>query len=276
MQGEGRNPYRIAGPALISVSGGRTSGFMLRQIIDAHGGTLPDDVIPVFCNTGKEVEATLIFVRELQDRWAPTLTWLEYRNNGSGHTFVVVDYCSASRDGEPFDQVIAHRGTVPCRVARFCSGELKTRTGNRYAKALGWSEWGRAVGLRYDEPGRVSRLQPDEPAEEPECPMFRAGHTLDDVLSFWREQPFDLQLPGNDPAFGNCDCCFLKRRARIEKVLMTRPEAGEWWASHEERTGSTFRIDRPTYRQMMTQLSVQGRLLDDAIEDDTMPCMCHD
>lgn len=32
------NPYHIEGPALISVSGGRTSGFMLRQILDAHGG----------------------------------------------------------------------------------------------------------------------------------------------------------------------------------------------------------------------------------------------
>jgi hypothetical protein len=48
------NPYLITGPALISFSGGRTSAFMLRQILDAHGGTLPDDVVVAFANTGKE------------------------------------------------------------------------------------------------------------------------------------------------------------------------------------------------------------------------------
>lgn len=36
--------YKIQGPALISFSGGRTSGYMLHQIVQAHGGTLPDDV----------------------------------------------------------------------------------------------------------------------------------------------------------------------------------------------------------------------------------------
>lgn len=268
------NPYHIQGPALISVSGGRTSGFMLRQIIDAHGGKLPADVIPVFCNTGKEVEATLLFVKELSERFTP-IKWLEYRNDG-GHRFVEVDYCSASRKGEPFDQVIAHRGMVPCRVARFCSGELKTRTGNRYAKSLGWEEWTRAVGMRADEPRRAVSLAADCPEETPVCPMYRAGHTLEDVMAFWRQQPFDLELPGGDNAFGNCDCCFLKRRVRIEKVMLAKPDAGEWWANHEEATGSVFRIDRPTYRQMLTQLSVQGRLLDDAIEDDTLPCACTD
>ena len=30
------NPYKIEGPALISFSGGRTSGYMLKHIIDAH------------------------------------------------------------------------------------------------------------------------------------------------------------------------------------------------------------------------------------------------
>ena len=32
------NPYLIEGPAVISFSGGRTSGYMLKHILDAHGG----------------------------------------------------------------------------------------------------------------------------------------------------------------------------------------------------------------------------------------------
>ena len=36
-----RNPYRVPRPAVISFSGGRTSGFMLKKIVDAYGGRLP-------------------------------------------------------------------------------------------------------------------------------------------------------------------------------------------------------------------------------------------
>ena len=62
------NPYKIEGPALISFSGGRTSGFMLKKIIDAHGGLLPEDVYVVFANIGKEMRQTLDFVNERPDR----------------------------------------------------------------------------------------------------------------------------------------------------------------------------------------------------------------
>ncbi|WLG54047.1 hypothetical protein PSH77_15230 [Pseudomonas extremorientalis] len=47
------NPFLITGPAQIGVSGGRTSGQMLRRILDAHGGKLPADVHAFFENTGK-------------------------------------------------------------------------------------------------------------------------------------------------------------------------------------------------------------------------------
>ena len=40
--------YKIPTPACISFSGGRTSAFMLKQIINAYGGELPDDIIVCF------------------------------------------------------------------------------------------------------------------------------------------------------------------------------------------------------------------------------------
>jgi len=58
-----RNPYRIDGPAIISFSGGRTSAYMLHQIIAAHDGLLPDDIVVCFANTGKERPETLDFVQ---------------------------------------------------------------------------------------------------------------------------------------------------------------------------------------------------------------------
>jgi len=125
-------------------------------------------------------------------------------------------------------------------------------------------------------------MKGDIAAECVVLPMAQAGHTLKDVMEFWATQPFDLQLPGDNPAFGNCDLCFLKKRAKLENVMRSAPERAEWWAQQEERgladgmSGGRFRLDRPTYRQMLTQLSVQGRLLDDVIEDDTLPCACTD
>lgn len=50
----GRDPFFIKGPAVISFSGGRTSGYMLWRILQAHDGKLPDDVYVMFANTGLE------------------------------------------------------------------------------------------------------------------------------------------------------------------------------------------------------------------------------
>lgn len=67
-------PFFIDGPAVISFSGGRTSAEMLRRILDAHDGELPDDVFVDFTNTGKEREETLVFVNECSVRWGIPIT----------------------------------------------------------------------------------------------------------------------------------------------------------------------------------------------------------
>jgi 3'-phosphoadenosine 5'-phosphosulfate sulfotransferase (PAPS reductase)/FAD synthetase len=68
-----RRGVSIDGPALISFSGGRTSGYMLWHILDAYDGKLPDDVHVCFANTGKEREETLRFVHECGSRWGVSL-----------------------------------------------------------------------------------------------------------------------------------------------------------------------------------------------------------
>src|SRR5580704_16732204 len=105
------NPYLINGPALISFSGGRTSAYMLHEILSAHGGKLPDDVHVCFANTGKEREETLRFVHECSVRWGVHVNWIEYRDNAEG--FEVVGYNSASRNGEPFQAIIDKKKRLP-------------------------------------------------------------------------------------------------------------------------------------------------------------------
>lgn len=50
--------YKIELPALIAFSGGRTSGYMLRQVLDAFNGQ-PKELYVLFCNTGEEQETQM-------------------------------------------------------------------------------------------------------------------------------------------------------------------------------------------------------------------------
>lgn len=270
--------YKIEGPAIISVSGGRTSGFMLRQILDAHGGKLPENVVPVFCNTGLEHERTYDFIAEMATRWGTRIVWLEYRAVNDGHAFEVVTPDTAHRKGEPFEALIRKCGYVPNPVTRKCTVELKIRTSGRWVKAQGWAEYVNAIGLRADEPRRVARMKGDRAAEHVVMPMAEAGHTVDDVLAFWKAQPFDLQLPHNDPAFGNCAGCFLKSRARLLRVFREDPSLADWWIRMEalalasKPSGARFRIDRPNYARLKA-MAQEPMLFEDEPETD-LPCAC--
>jgi predicted phosphoadenosine phosphosulfate sulfurtransferase len=46
------NPYRVPRCSCIAFSGGRTSGYMLKMILDAWDGNLPTTCIPCFANLG--------------------------------------------------------------------------------------------------------------------------------------------------------------------------------------------------------------------------------
>lgn len=155
------DPLKVEGPAVISFSGGRTSGYMLWRILQAHGGRLPDDVFVAFANTGREELATLDFVQACSDRWNVPIVWLEYDGKADGKKlYKVVDYATASRNGEPYAQLISDRNYLPNAVARFCTTELKIRVMHRYIREVrGWEDWVSCVGLRADEPRRVARLR---------------------------------------------------------------------------------------------------------------------
>ncbi len=286
----GRNPYLIEGPALVSFSGGRTSGYMLKHILDAHDGTLPEDVHVVFANTGKEMPETLDFVQECGDRWGVRIVWLEHRFTDAGsHSFEIVNHNSASRDGQPFKELIDNRGFLPNPVTRFCTVELKIRTMARYGLSLGLDEFDKVVGLRADEWHRVSRMRnrAEKSGEKGErdiiMPLADAAVTKWDVRDFWNKQSFDLRLPnvnGKTP-LGNCDLCFLKGASTLLGIVRERPDLAKWWAEAEAEAraskplGARFRNDRPSYAAMIEMNDSQGDMFD-WLDDNTMPCLCTD
>ena len=280
--------YRITGPALVSFSGGRTSAFMLKQILEVHGGTLPADVQVCFANTGRELEETLAFVEACSRRWAVPITWLEY-DPTADHRTRIVDHATASRNGEPFRAVIAARGFLPNPVTRFCTSELKIRRAKMFMHHVcGYSHWLNVVGLRADEMRRVARIT--DPARMGRerwtnaCPLAEAGVTRHDVATWWQNQPFDLGLPGfnGTTPLGNCDLCFLKAEATIRGIIRDRPELADWWVAREAEarpskpSGALFRIDRPGYAAMRRDAERQGDLISHLDHGGSFDCTCTD
>lgn len=284
------SPYRLRGKTVLSFSGGRTSAYMLRQVLD-HNEDL-SDLLVLFANTGKEHPATLEFVRECTERWAVPITWLEYRDDEQG--FAVVDFDTCSRNGEPFEAVIRKRKYLPNPVTRFCTVELKIRTMHRYLKHIGWTnedgEWDQMVGIRADEQRRVSKIRKrgtstETPREHMLMPLADAGVSVHQVGAFWTAQPFDLKLSTikGRTLEGNCDLCFLKPLNQVYSIIANDLSRGDWWARQERSTESTgqfagdgarFRKDRPSYQQMMDYAEIQFDLF--AEVDEGIDCFCGD
>lgn len=292
------NPYLIEPPALVSFSGGRTSRYMLKHILDAHGGSLPDDCHVTFFNTGKERPQTLDFVQRTATEYGVRIRWLEFDSTAPGKTREV-SHNSAARAGEPFEDCIRNlKGCyLPNPVQSYCSVELKLKRGIVFMRDwCGYKHWNNYVGMRADEAGRVAkqRARNESGKERFDAlfPLYHAGVTKRMVSKWSKAQPFDLDLldvNGKTPE-GNCDLCFKKGFATIFGLIRDNPEWADWWiaqeqwaegsvSNHPEFKGGEnawrFRKDRPAYAEILQLTKDQGDMVCD-LEDDTRPCDCHD
>jgi len=269
------NPYLITGPALISFSGGRTSAYMLKMILDAHGGTLPDDVHVTFANTGKEREETLRFVHDCATHWNVRVRWLEWRTrrtkDDDGNVvpfdarYEEVGFNSASRDGKPFADLIAVKGYTPNAVTRFCTSELKVRVMKWFMQAQGYEHWTNVVGLRHDEQHRVAKSRaPNKDRWVTALPLDDAKVSNRDVRAFWNAQPFDLQLL---PFEGNCDACFLKARPKLWEIERTAPGTLQWWSDMETGPGKGQFVTEYSYASLMRDVRRQPDLFNGGLFD---------
>ena len=266
------NLFAVTGPAVVSVSGGRTSALMLRRILDAHGGRLPRDVHAVFANTGKERAETLRFVADCAERWGVAIIWIE-RDRAEG--FREVDYERASREGEPFAELIAERRYLPNAVARFCTSELKVLPIAAFMRAQGYETWTNVVGLRRDEAPRVAKVLARNATGEQEwtsaCPLYDARVTKADVAEFWRAQSFDLGLA---PYQSNCDLCPLKGDRVRARIVREQPELAAWWVEQERLIGGTF-VSGDSYAALVDRVR-RLPLLPMDLDAHALPCACTD
>lgn len=265
------NPYTLPnGNIQISFSGGRTSAYMLHQILEANGD-LPERCQVMFANTGREMPETLDFVHECGSRWGVPIIWLEYNRRENKPVFDIVSHNSASRNGEPFEKLIKEgkSGALPNQLFRFCTEELKSKTLGRYlTRQLCWSTWSSAIGIRADEAHRTKTKRRGRQIHW--YPLYEAGVTKRDIYQFWESQPFDLQLKnvnGKTP-LGNCDMCFLKSEKILAHIAKTMPDRADWWIRMEKESGHTFRKDR----NLAEFTDFVGRQSDWVFDDESFFC----
>jgi 3'-phosphoadenosine 5'-phosphosulfate sulfotransferase (PAPS reductase)/FAD synthetase len=225
---------------------------------------IPDDATVIFCNTGKEDEATLNFVEKCSKNWGLNIVWLEYDPDNK---YKVVNFKEASRNGEPFEQLIRKKKYLPNPVARFCTQDLKVVPIDKYMKAIDRPDYITMIGIRKDEERRIAKVRDGLFA-----PLVTAKITQKDVQSFWASNDFDLDLKFRDgvTALGNCDLCFLKGTSQVVSIIRQNPERAIWWSDMEEIVGATFRKDRPNYKNLIKFNEQQA----DMFSDESIPCFC--
>jgi 3'-phosphoadenosine 5'-phosphosulfate sulfotransferase (PAPS reductase)/FAD synthetase len=244
---------------VINFSGGRTSAYMTKKLIDEGG-----EYIVTFQNTGKEMSQTLDFINECDKRWNLNIVWLEFR---FGNGVEVVTYETASRDGRPFTEAIEHnKQFLPNQLMRYCTRLMKIDTLRRYLKSIGITEFTSFNGIRYDEPRRWNKIKNLD--IDVELPLVKWKTTKKDVLDWWKIQDFDLMV--NEP-YGNCDCCFLKGKGKLSIIAKEKPELFQWWIDAENKAEATFKKEI-TYKQILNKSQNQIGLWDN---DPSFECFCN-
>lgn len=227
---------------LVSFSGGRTSAFMLKWILDNWQDKYELKV--VFANTGKEHEGTLEFVRDCEIQFGCEIIWVESvpkTKKGWGVTYKQVNFETANRDGKPFEDAIKLL-SIPCSSSPWCSIQLKREAIKSYLRDLGWKKYYTAIGIRADEIDRCNENYKKQRLIYPlvsDIPMDKKMITF-----FWERQKFDLKIPYG---MGNCDNCWKKSMKILAYNATNYPETFDWWQNMTDKYSMTV-IRNPIFK----------------------------
>ena len=217
---------------LVCRSGGRTSEYMYKRLLKEYSDRY--NIVGVFANTGWEHHKTLEFVHnndlDNERLYGVKPVWVEavVHEGRVASTHMVVTYETASRDREPFVEVVKKYG-IPNKAYPHCTRELKENPIHHYVEnILGWSNKGNdlgfyetALGIRIDEPRRL------KDSKTPQNKVYPLAHWFDDtpdkldILDWWEDYHFDLGIPEH---LGNCVGCFRKSDRKCMKAYRDAPE----------------------------------------------------
>lgn len=211
----------------ISFSGGRTSAYMTKKLLESVPDWVETKIL--FANTGQEHEKTLKFIKNCEDYFDWDVNWVEtvvHQNQRKGSTHRLVNYDTATRNTYNFEQVIQKYG-IPNQAMPHCTRELKIQPMKSFMRSIGWktNSYHTAIGIRADE---IDRMSVYADKNKIIYPLVGMGVTKQDVLEFWKTQPFDLNLPEHK---GNCVWCWKKSFRKLAAVMQEEPE----WFTGVER-----------------------------------------
>lgn len=203
----------------ISFSGGKTSAYMTKLILDRYSDEY--ECVVVFANTGQEHEETLKFVKLCDDNFGFNTIWVEsvVHAGRTGTQHKIVTYETASRNGEPFEAVIQKYG-IPNQAYPHCTRELKLQPMLHYIKSIGWSkgDYKTAIGIRADETRRVSKTADASSIVYPLIDWIPT--TKLDVNNWWARQSFNLGIKEHQ---GNCVWCWKKSYSKLLRLVKEEP-----------------------------------------------------
>jgi len=235
---------------LVSFSGGETSGYM-GWWIKENWSAVYDEIRFCFANTGEENEQTLEFVRRCDEHFGFSTVWIEgvqRHNQRVGPGFRIVDFASASRHGEPFEDAIRKYG-IPNQKFKDCTRHLKQKPIEAWASSIGWAigTYDLAIGIRADEFDRVSARAKERRLV---YPLVRPNPmTKPKINQWWSLQPFRLELKGYQ---GNCKWCWKKSFRKHMTIIAETPEVYDFPRRMEQlynHVGPEFRHDPATRRE---------------------------
>jgi 3'-phosphoadenosine 5'-phosphosulfate sulfotransferase (PAPS reductase)/FAD synthetase len=202
----------------VCFSGGRTSAFMCRWLLDNKSQDY--NFLFTFANTGLEHEDTLRFADAVDKNFGLGLVWLEavVHSGRRASTYRIVNYETASRQGEPFEEVVAKYG-LPNHSFKHCTRELKANPMKFYARSIWGDDFDIAIGIRADEKRRVSPNATTHHIVYPLVDMIPT--TKADVLDYFEQFDWDLKIPEH---YGNCKTCFKKSDKKLNMVYRNTPK----------------------------------------------------
>lgn len=249
-----------------SFSGGRTSAYMTKYMVDNYSDKY--QFINLFANTGQEHPKTLEFIDKCDKEFGFNTVWLEsvvHHNQRKGNTHKIVTYETATRDLSLFENMIKKHG-IPNMAFPHCTRELKLAPIYSYIREIGLKRNNitMAIGIRADETRRVRK---DATEANIIYPLIDLGIDKKDVLDWWKNQKFDLEIQEHQ---GNCMWCWKKSHNKHYINLKENPTWYDIPEMLEEKypfIGADYRKEIPTkhprvfFRGNMSTLNLKDALL---------------
>ena len=220
---------------VFNFSGGKTSALMTLKYF--KGGDLV-----IIADTGREHEKTYKFIMDFEAYESIPVTKIAY-DPTAPNRWRMLDNLG---EYDAFRALLENRKfkTLPNRVKRICTDELKIKTAKRFLRDIGVRKFENFIGFRADEPKRVKNREQKFVNVIDKFPLFDDGTTKQDVNDFWANKPYNLQIPA---ILGNCTMCFMKGENALLAIMREYPEMADVWIEDERLSKNAMNGKGRTY-----------------------------